>query len=113
MSSPVRPVHVLCPDAKTLEPHLAGDLRFLCARYHQVAATMEAIPAWLRFLRSRGLIDASEEDRTLEGVAPVQRSLVKLWKRFHKDPALYEAALRTWPRQQQQQERPAGHPQTS
>jgi hypothetical protein len=93
-----RAVHVLCPDAPTFDPYLGGMLQFLSTRYHRVAATMELVPAWLRFLRSRGLVDATDEARTLDGLAGVHRDLLKFWEDFHEDPSLHEAAIATWRR---------------
>ncbi|HUT95741.1 MAG TPA: hypothetical protein VMY37_40170, partial [Thermoguttaceae bacterium] len=91
-----RAVHVLCPDAKTLEPYLARQLGFLSARYCTVAATMEIVPAWLRFLQQRQLIDSREHQATLQGLAKLHADLLKLWKKHSDDPALHEAAIQAW-----------------
>lgn len=91
-----RVVHVLCPDARTLEPYLVHQLGFLSAQYCTVAATMEIIPAWLRFLAQRQLIDSGEHEATLQGLAKLHADLLKLWKKLRHDPSLHEAALRTW-----------------
>ena len=105
-----RAVHVLCPDSRTFDPYLADQLHFFSPRYHTVAATMEMIPAWLRFLESRQLIDAQEHAATLNGLAKLHGDLLELWKKYPDDPALYPAALDAWrelPEVSPKQEAPA------
>jgi len=91
-----RPVHILCPDAKTFEPFLADHMHFLSARYHTVAATMEVIPTWLRFLELRQMVDSQEHLSTLRGLACLHADLLKLWKKYSDDPSLHEAAVQAW-----------------
>ncbi|MFH1267030.1 MAG: hypothetical protein ABIK89_14990, partial [Planctomycetota bacterium] len=100
-----RAVHVLCPDARTLEPYLARQIGFLSSRYHTVAATMESIPAWLRFLEMRQLIDSQEHVGTLRDLACLHADLLNLWKEYRDDPSLHEAAARAW-----QEPQPNPHP---
>lgn len=91
-----RAVHVLCPDTKTFDPYLARQLGFFSARYHKVAATMEIIPAWFRFLELRQLIDAREHHDTLRNLSGLHADLLKLWKKYPDDPSLFPAAVETW-----------------
>jgi len=91
-----RAVHVLCPDTKTLDPYLAQQLDFFSARYHTVAATMEIIPAWLRFLESRQLVDSREHHGTLRDLAGLQADLLRLWNNHPGDPSLHPASERAW-----------------
>jgi hypothetical protein len=91
-----RPVHVLCPDAKTLDPYLAHQMDFLAARYHAVAATMEIIPAWLRFLNLRQLIDPQEHRVALQDLSRLQSHVLKFCREYRDDPSLHEAAVQAW-----------------
>jgi len=91
-----RGVHVLCPDARTLDPYLARQLGFLSSRYCTVAATMEIIPAWLRFLDERQLINSQEHEATLQGLAKLHADLLRCWEEHSAEPTLYEAAIRAW-----------------
>ncbi|MGH9766742.1 MAG: SEC-C domain-containing protein, partial [Blastocatellia bacterium] len=54
--------HMLCPDRERLDRHLAELFDPVTARSHTVAATMELIPAWLRFIESQELIDSELRD---------------------------------------------------
>jgi hypothetical protein len=56
----------------------------------------EIVPAWLRFLESRGLIDADQHARTLEELRPLHADLLRLMESDDEDPALFHA-LQTWP----------------
>lgn len=89
-------VHILCPDARTFDPYLASQIDFFSARYYTMAATMEVIPAWLRFLELRQLIDSQEHLSTLRGLAHLHADLLKLWKEYSDDPSLHEAAVQAW-----------------
>ena len=89
-----RPEHWLCPDRNTLDHYLATLLDFMSARYHQAGATFELVPAWLRFLESRHLIDADQRARTLQELRGLDTELLKVLK-THADPALARA-LEQW-----------------
>ena len=64
--------------------------------YHIAAALFEIIPAWLRFLESRGLIDTDRHARTLEEIRPLHADLLRLMKSYRDDPTLFRD-LQTWP----------------
>ncbi len=54
------------------------------------------IPAWLRFLETRGLIDAEQHAQTLGELRPLAASLVEFWQSYNSEPAPRLAAER-WP----------------
>jgi hypothetical protein len=87
--------HLLCPDHGTLDRFLAGYLGFLNFQYYPAAATMEMVPAWLRFLKTRGLIDAEQQNRTFEALSDLKNQLIKIFENFKEDPSLREG-LKSW-----------------
>lgn len=87
-SSP--PDHGLCPDHETLDRHLGQLLNFINPQRYKAAALMELIPAWLRFLESRQLIDAAQREKTLRGLRELAGELLKVWEAYRADPALRE-----------------------
>jgi hypothetical protein len=96
LPKPPRPANPLCPERVTLDVHLAGLVDLFNGLYHTAAALFEVMPAWLRFLQSRRLIDADTRVKTAEGLLPLQASVLRMWEKFHDDPALYRAA-QAWP----------------
>lgn len=84
------PDHWLCPDRNTLDHYLATLVDFMSGRYHQAVATFELVPAWLRFLESRRLIDADQRARTLRELRGLDTEMLKVFK-THADPALARA----------------------
>src|SRR5262249_24619837 len=93
---PPKPGHPLCPERVTLDVHLAGLLGFLNGLYHTAAALFELMPAWLRFLESRRLIDAERRMKTVEELLPLHAQLLQVWTNYKDDPALLRAA-QAWP----------------
>lgn len=91
---PQAPDHVLCPDRDTLDRYFADMLHFMNPQHYDVAATMELMPAWLRFLETRGLIEASRREATLAELRDLQVTLLKLWEADRADPSLLENLLR-------------------
>ena len=89
------PDHPLCPDCETLDRYFAGFLRFMNPQHYDVAATFELIPAWLRFLESRRLIESGQRETTLTELRDLQATLLRLWEADRTDPALAEN-LRRW-----------------
>lgn len=59
------PAHVLCPDRTTFDAYLADLLAITNSRVFFAAATLALLPVWLRFLESRGLLDAKTAGATL------------------------------------------------
>jgi hypothetical protein len=93
---PPPPSHLLCPERVTFDVHLAGLVGFLNGLYHTAAALFEMVPAWLRFLELRGLIDAQQHARTLKELQPLHTSMLRLVESYREDPALLHA-LQKWP----------------
>jgi hypothetical protein len=96
LPKPPKPSHPLCPERVTFDVFLAGFMRMFNNLYHTAAALFEIIPAWLRFLETRGLIDAAQRRKTLEELRPLHASVLRLWESFRNDPSLYRAA-QAWP----------------
>jgi len=86
-----KPDHLLCPDRATLDIHLGHLCNLLSLQTYKAAALFESIPAWLRFLETRGLIDASRREATLNDISPLRAELIQLWGTPDKDPALRQA----------------------
>ncbi len=93
---PPRPGHPLCPERVTLDVFLAGFVGPLNGLYHRAAAVFEILPAWLRFLEVKGLIDADRRARTVAELRPMHATVLTMWEKFRDDPALFRAA-QAWP----------------
>ena len=52
-------------------------------------ARERSIPAWLRFLESRRLIDADTSKDVVAKLLPLLDQLLRMWKHFNDDPQLY------------------------
>jgi hypothetical protein len=88
--------HLLCPDRERLDTFLAENLQILNHQPHKVAAAMELIPAWMRFLETQGLLDAILRKETLENLKPLAGCLLKAFDTLRSsDPTLHEA-LKRW-----------------
>ncbi len=92
---PKPPTHVLCPDHATLDRYLAGKLHFMNPQRYQVAATFELIPAWLRFLETKGLLESAMRESTLKDLGKLHATLCKLFDSDRSDPAL-SANMNRW-----------------
>jgi hypothetical protein len=92
--TPRPPEHVLCPDRRTLDQYLTGLMTLLNYQPHKAGATLELIPAWLRFLEIRQLIDAQQRKKTLTALHGLDADLLKLWGEHPTDPALAEGMKR-------------------
>jgi hypothetical protein len=86
---------LLCPDRGTLDRFLVRFLSFFSFRCYPAAATFELVPAWLRFLESRGLIDAEQRTQTLSELRGLATDLHKVWEKHTADPAL-ELGIERW-----------------
>ena len=93
---PPKPSHLLCPERVTFEVHLAELVSFMNGLYHTAAALFELVPAWLRFLEARGLIDADQHAKTVEDLRPLHAVLLPVMESYHEDPGLLHD-LQTWP----------------
>jgi hypothetical protein len=75
-----KPEHVLCPDDQSADTYL-GRLASLFSFQHASACAFIAVtPAWLRFLESRGLVDAAVRERSLRGMGELASSVAGLLK---------------------------------
>ncbi len=86
--------HVLLPDHKTLDRYLLRFYGFLALNTHEGAAFFELIPAWLRFLQSKGLVEQSEGDDALRSLQALSQSMVKIME-GRSDP-LPAVNMRKW-----------------
>ncbi len=86
--------HPLCPDRGTLDRFLAGLINFINPQYYKATATLELVPAWLRFLESRHLIEAEQREQTLLELRGLGTEFLKVVG-THADPALGRA-IENW-----------------
>jgi hypothetical protein len=93
---PPKPSHPLCPERVTFDTCLAQMFGFMSARHHTAAALLGAVPAWLRFLESKKLIDAEQGTRTLDELRPLHGHVLKLMEGYRDDPTLLRF-LNAWP----------------
>ena len=86
--------HQLVPDHERLDRFLGGLLGFLNQLYYHTAAVFELIPAWLRFLESRHLIDAALRVQALRDLESLIDPLCQVCGNFADDPTRHQALLR-------------------
>ena len=84
------------PDRNSLDRFLAELLNFINPQYYKATATLELVPAWLRFLESRRLIDPEQREQTLSELRGLDTEFLKAVKN-HSDPAL-RRAMENWRR---------------
>jgi len=99
-AAPRRPYHPLCPDRHSLDRFLAELLNFINPQHYKATATLELVPAWLRFLESRRLIDAEQREQTLAELRGLDTEFLKVVEN-HSDPALRQA-IENWRRHSEQ-----------
>ena len=87
--------HTLIPDPERLEHYLVGLLGMINQLYHRAAAFFEIIPAWLRFLETRRLIDAEVRARALGDLAYLADDLCNAFENYPDDPSP-RRALEAW-----------------
>ena len=88
------PTNFLCPDRDTLDRYLAELLHFMNPLQHQAAATLELIPTWLRFLKTKGLLEPKMQKSTLNELGKLQATLSKLFQSDRSDPAIADNVSR-------------------
>jgi hypothetical protein len=96
LPKPPPPAHPLCPERVTLDVFLSGMLGALNMLVHPSAAVFQAIPAWLRFLESRRLIDADVRRKVGNDLLPLHATLSKYWQSYQDDPILGRQG-QAWP----------------
>jgi hypothetical protein len=78
-----------------LDRFLGGLLGFINPQHYKAAATLELMPAWLRFLESRQLIDDEQRAKTMSDLRGLDTELRKVWGKSATDPALLQG-LEGW-----------------
>ena len=96
LPKPPQPAHPLCPERVTMEVFLAGMVGYLSMLVHTSSAVFQAIPAWLRFLESRGLIDADVRQSVAKELLPLHAALSQMWQTYADDPTLDQQG-QDWP----------------
>jgi hypothetical protein len=96
LPKPPRPAHPLCPERVTLDVHLGVMMGMMSGRYHAAAALFQAMPAWLRFLERRRLIDAGTSRKVAAELRPLHATLLEVWEQYTEDPLLYRRG-QAWP----------------
>jgi len=91
------PEHILCPDAATLNVFLARFLSFIEPEHHGLAATVELIPAWLRFLEARQLLDKDLHEQAINEIKEnLIGMLLNIYDHAVTDPFLRQNLERIW-----------------
>jgi hypothetical protein len=91
-----QPDHLLCPDHDTLDRFLAQRMDFINPQWYKTAAMFELLPAWLRFLELRGLVDAEQHTKSHQDIEPLVPSLRQIWERHLEDPSLQRGLQACW-----------------
>jgi hypothetical protein len=86
--------HQLVPDHERLDRFLGGVLQLLNQMYYHATALFELLPAWLRFLESRHLIDATLRVQALRDLESLVEPLCQVCDSFADDPAPHQVLLR-------------------
>ena len=92
------PSNPLCPDRETLDRFLAGMLNIISPQYYEAAATLELIPAWLRFLEGRGLLAAEQRADALDDLRKLVSDAAPIWEQRTADPAVGPSIQLAWER---------------
>ena len=103
------PDHPVCPDLETLDRYFASLLHFMNPQLYDVAGTFVLIPAWLRFLESRGLLDADHSQEILTDMRQLHADLLPLFEFHRNDPSLAEAMQQWNPTTEQPTAKGNGH----
>ena len=91
-----QPSHALCPDQATLDRFLGEMMNFINPQFYKAAATFELLPAWLRFLESRDLIDAAQHRETRQQLQSLVPSMRQIWENRLDDRNLLQGFQRYW-----------------
>lgn len=93
---PPKPLHQLCPDVVTLEEYLSRNVGFITKHGYIVGAILELIPAWLRFLESRKLLDTALRERIIAGLRPILEKWCGVLEEITSDRILVAGIARAW-----------------
>jgi hypothetical protein len=88
LPKPPPPAHPLCPERVTFDAFLAKMLGPFSMQMHVLAAVFQAIPAWLRFLESRRMIDADTRRKVANELSPLHVTLTPIFENYRDDPIL-------------------------
>ena len=88
LPKPPPPAHPLCPERATLDVYLGGLMGLMNGLDYRAAALFQAMPAWLRFLETRQLIDANTRSKVAHELLPLHADLMGLWEKYTDDPSL-------------------------
>jgi hypothetical protein len=88
--------NILCPDGGTFDHYLAQKVSMFSQRIYKVGAILEFVPAWLRFLASKGLLEDGEKESTLAEIMPVQADWLQVLTKLSSDQALLSCISTTW-----------------
>ena len=95
------PANPLCPDRATLDHFIARRFAFMSSHYYQAAATLELVPAWLRFIEGRGLLTAEQRARAMADLRRLVDEAAPIWENGTGNPALGQNIDRAWEAQAQ------------
>jgi hypothetical protein len=98
--------HPLIPDRERLDHFLGGLLQVFNQCWYEAATTFEILPAWLRFLESRRLIEAELRVRALAELETLHADLLKGFSYYADDPAPQQALERWVDEAMKEQEAP-------
>jgi hypothetical protein len=90
------PPNPLCPDRETLDRFLAGMLNFISPQYYEAAATLELVPAWLRFLETHTLLTAEQRAAALDDMRRLVSEAAPIWERSIADPSVGRNIQLAW-----------------
>src|SRR5262249_845414 len=89
LPKPPPPPPPLFPQRVTPDVHPRGMMSLMKSPYPPPAALFQAMPAWLRFLESRRLIDAATSRKVVAELLPLHDTLLQAWEQYTDDPHLY------------------------
>ena len=93
---PPKLLHQLCPDAVTLDTFLSRKTGFFFKQVYTIGAILELVPAWLRFLESRMLLDADQKSRIITDLLPILQSWCELLRKMSTDQLLLSNIAVAW-----------------
>ncbi len=89
--------HVLCPDKITFERFLGKLLGFMGNKTYRALVCYEAIPAWLRFLQAKSLIDNKQYEKSFLDNQQLMTEFESIFKKgAFKDDYLYNNLNEAW-----------------
>jgi hypothetical protein len=85
--------HILCPDKTTFDRFIGSFLSFFNLRFCRAAIVFESIPAWLRFLEAKGLIEHKMRRETVSSVYELYGALRNILEKEGEDKKYLIAKL--------------------